>query len=72
MFLPGWSAQQGLELSGLLGGLVSSTAVTLGFSERSKRQPKLSQPLGVGIIISWTVMFARMLVLVWVISRDCS
>ena len=59
--------EQGLELSGLIGGLVSSTAVTLGFSERSKRQPKLSQPLGVAIIISWTVMFARMLILVWII-----
>jgi len=59
--------QQGIELSGLVGGLVSSTAVTLGFSERSKRQPKLSQSLGVAIIISWTVMFARMLVLVWII-----
>lgn len=62
--------QQGIEISGFVGGLVSSTAVTLGFSERSKRQAKLSQPLGVAIIISWTVMFARMLVLVYVIYRE--
>ncbi|MBN2045407.1 MAG: MgtC/SapB family protein [Anaerolineales bacterium] len=61
--------QQGIELSGFIGGLVSSTAVTLGFSERSKRQPNLSQSLAVAIIISWTVMFARMLVLVWIIHR---
>jgi uncharacterized membrane protein (DUF4010 family) len=61
--------QQGIELSGLIGGLVSSTAVTLGFAERSRREHKLSRPLGIAIVISWTVMYARMLVLVWVIYR---
>ena len=59
---------QGIELSGLVGGLVSSTAVTLGFSERSKREPKLARSLGVAIIFSWTVLYARMLVLVWVLD----
>jgi uncharacterized membrane protein (DUF4010 family) len=62
--------QQGIELSGLVGGLVSSTAVTLGFTERSKREPELAPAFGVAIIISWTVMYARMLVLVWIINRD--
>ncbi|MGD2026653.1 MAG: MgtC/SapB family protein [Anaerolineales bacterium] len=62
--------QQGIELSGFVGGLVSSTAVTLGFSERSKEEPKLARSFGVAIIISWTVMYARMLVLVWVINRQ--
>jgi uncharacterized membrane protein (DUF4010 family) len=62
--------QQGIELSGLIGGMVSSTAVTLGFSERSKREPKLARSLAVAIIISWTVLYARMLVLVWVINRE--
>lgn len=62
--------QQGIELSGLVGGLVSSTAVTLGFTERSKSEPKLAPSFGVAIIISWTVMYARMLVLVWIINRE--
>lgn len=62
--------QQGIELSGLVGGLVSSTAVTLGFSERSKEEPRLARSFGVAIILSWTVMYARMLVLVWVINVD--
>ncbi len=61
--------QQGIELSGLVGGLVSSTAVTLGFSERSKREPSLARSLGVAIIFSWTVMYARTLVLVWVLDN---
>jgi uncharacterized membrane protein (DUF4010 family) len=60
--------QQGIELSGVVGGLVSSTAVTLGFSERSKREPELARSLGVAIIFSWTVLYARMLVLVWVLD----
>jgi uncharacterized membrane protein (DUF4010 family) len=31
-------SEQGIGLSGLLGGLVSSTAVTLSLSNRSKRE----------------------------------
>jgi len=61
--------QQGIEISGFVGGMVSSTAVTLGFSERSKREPDLARSLGVAIIISWTVMYARLLVLVWVLDQ---
>lgn len=61
--------EQGIELSGLFGGLVSSTAVTLGFSERSKLEPQLARSFGVAIMISWTVMYARMLVLVAVLHR---
>ena len=62
--------QQGIEISGFVGGMVSSTAVTLGFSERSKREPDLARSLGVAIIISWTVMYARLLVLVWVLDQE--
>jgi len=62
--------QQGIEISGFVGGMVSSTAVTLGFSERSKREPDLASSLGVAIIISWTVMYARLLVLVWVLDQE--
>ncbi|MEJ2511990.1 MAG: MgtC/SapB family protein [Anaerolineales bacterium] len=62
--------QQGIELTGFIGGLVSSTAVTLGFTERSKREPELAQPFAFAIIIAWTVMFARILVEVRVLNRD--
>jgi uncharacterized membrane protein (DUF4010 family) len=56
--------RQGIGLSGLLGGLVSSTAVTLSFSQRSRPQPKLAIPLAVAITVSWTTMFLRVLVIV--------
>ncbi|HSG24536.1 MAG TPA: MgtC/SapB family protein [Anaerolineales bacterium] len=62
--------QQGIELTGFVGGLVSSTAVTLGFTERSKREPDLARPFAFAIIIAWTVMFGRVLVEVRVINRE--
>lgn len=61
--------QRGIGLTGFLGGLVSSTAVTLGFTERSKREPDLARPFAFAIIVAWTVMFGRILVEVWVLDR---
>src|SRR5215470_14568048 len=61
--------EHGIGLTGLLGGLVSSTAVTLGFSQRSKEEPAQVTPLGLGILVAWTVMFARVVVLVAAVNR---
>jgi uncharacterized membrane protein (DUF4010 family) len=54
--------KQGIGLAGLLGGLVSSTAVTLSFSQRSQRQNELAKPFALAIMVSWTVMFSRVVV----------
>lgn len=54
--------QRGIGLTGLLGGMVSSTAVTLGFTGRSRTAPELSRALALGIALSWTVMFGRVLI----------
>lgn len=61
--------EQGIGLTGLLGGMVSSTAVTLSFSERSNREPDLSKPFVLAITVAWTVMFARVLIEVSVVNR---
>ncbi len=61
--------EQGIGLTGFLGGLVSSTAVTLSFSERSKQEPELSKPFALAITVAWTVMFARVLVEVGVVYQ---
>ncbi len=61
--------EQGISLTGFLGGLVSSTAVTLSFSERSKRDIDLAKPLALAIMIAWTVMFARILIEVGVLNK---
>jgi uncharacterized membrane protein (DUF4010 family) len=62
--------ERGIGLTGLLGGLVSSTGVTLGFSERSNRETSLAKPFALAIMIAWTVMFARVLVEVGVLNLE--
>ncbi|MBI5434602.1 MAG: MgtC/SapB family protein [Planctomycetes bacterium] len=55
--------RRGTLLTGLFGGLVSSTAVTLAFSRRSREEPDASLgALATGLAIAWTVMFARIVV----------
>ena len=61
-------ADQGIGIAGLLGGLVSSTAVTLGFSQRSRLPGAEASALALGIVIAWTVMFFRVLVMVAIID----
>lgn len=61
-------AEHGIGLAGLLGGLVSSTAVTLGFSRRSREAGEDASALALGILLAWTVMFFRVVVMTTVIS----
>jgi len=62
--------QRGIGLSGLLGGLASSTANTLSFAQRSKNETELAKPFATAIIIGWAVMFIRVLVEVAVINMQ--
>jgi uncharacterized membrane protein (DUF4010 family) len=54
---------RGLGVTGLLGGLVSSTAVSLTFSRRSRSEPALALPLAVGVVAACTVLVPRLLVI---------
>jgi uncharacterized membrane protein (DUF4010 family) len=60
--------ERGVVVSGFLGGLASSTAVTLSFSRRSRENPDLAGGCALAILISSTVMVARLAVLVGVVS----
>src|SRR5678816_3927811 len=62
--------EHGIGLTGLLGGLVSSTAVTLGFAQRSRQEPQQASALALGILVAWTVMFFRVVVLVAAVNRS--
>jgi uncharacterized membrane protein (DUF4010 family) len=62
--------ERGLGVTGLLGGLISSTAVTLGFSKMSKDQPRLHTALVAGIIAASGLMYARVLVEAFVFAPD--
>jgi uncharacterized membrane protein (DUF4010 family) len=64
-----WFGEKGIGLAGVLGGLISSTAVTMGFSERSKRQKKIFQSLALGVIAANGIMFIRILVELFAINR---
>ena len=55
-------SRRGVGITGLLGGLASSTAVTLSFAQRSNAAPGLAKPFALAILLSWTVMFVRVLV----------
>ncbi len=64
-------AGRGIPLTGLTGGLVSSTAVTLAFSRQSRdgAYARAIPALASGIMLAWGVMFARVLVEVLVVNR---
>lgn len=59
---------RGIGLSGLLGGMASSTATTLSFSERSKANPKLSLILAVGALAASAVMVPRFVILLGIVQ----
>ena len=61
---------RGTVLTGITGGLVSSTAVTLSFAKRGGDEPHASASLACGILVAWTIMFARVLVMVLAVNRD--
>lgn len=60
--------EQGVGITGLLGGLVSSTATTLSFAGRSKTNAGLSTLLAQGILLASCVMFPRVLIEVAVVN----
>jgi uncharacterized membrane protein (DUF4010 family) len=61
-------SEQGLGVAGLLGGLVSSTATTLSFSQRSRVEPAQSTAFAMAIATAWTVMFVRVLAMVFIVN----
>lgn len=63
-------ATKGIGLTGLLGGLASSTAVTLSFTQRSRTNAELAKPFALAITIAWTVMFSRVIVEVTVVNAS--
>lgn len=63
-------ARQGIGLAGLLGGIASSTALTLGFSRRSRTEPGLTPEFSFAIVVASVVMFARVLIEVFAVHPD--
>ncbi|HMI30339.1 MAG TPA: DUF4010 domain-containing protein [Candidatus Limnocylindrales bacterium] len=58
-----WGAKRGILLSGILGGLASSTAITASFASQSRSMPGGATQLAVGAGLASTVMLIRIAVL---------
>src|SRR5262249_56362489 len=61
--------EHGFLVTGILGGLVSSTAVTLSFSQRSRREPAMSSAFVLAIVVAWTIMFLRVVIMVGLVNN---
>lgn len=62
--------RQGITLTGLLGGIVSSTPVTLSFSERSQEEEELARTFALAITVAWAMSYVRILAEVAVLNAQ--
>ncbi len=63
-------ARHGIAVTGMLGGLASSTATTFGLSEKAREaEDSLAKFFALGIVIASTIMFFRMLILTFVVDH---
>ncbi|MCA9839305.1 MAG: MgtC/SapB family protein [Trueperaceae bacterium] len=62
------STDRSIGLSGFIGGIASSTAVTLSFSEQSRKNAELSQLFSGGVLAATAVSMVRLLILVGIIQ----
>lgn len=62
--------KRGIGAGGFLGGLISSTAVSMSFSHLSKKTPRISNPFIFGILIACSAMFFRVLFTVSILNTE--
>lgn len=62
-------AHKGILLTGIIGGLVSSTAVTWVFSKKSKEAPALSAYCAIAILAASSIMVIRVMIWVFIFNQ---
>jgi uncharacterized membrane protein (DUF4010 family) len=62
--------ERGLGLTGIVGGLVSSTAVTLSLAGRTRDHEELCESASLAVILASTIMFLRVIVIVAVVDAS--
>jgi uncharacterized membrane protein (DUF4010 family) len=62
--------ERGLGLTGIVGGLVSSTAVTLSLAGRTREHEELCESASLAVILASTIMFLRVIVIVAVVDAS--
>ncbi|MFH1534084.1 MAG: MgtC/SapB family protein [Nitrospirota bacterium] len=63
-----FGTKKGIGITGFLAGFLSSTALTLSFSEQSKKNKKIINPYVLAIVVASSAMFFRVLLEVSVLS----
>ena len=63
-------AGRGILMSGIIGGLVSSTAVTWVFSRKSREEPSLAINCAIAILAASSIMVIRVLIWVLVFNKE--
>ena len=61
-------AERGYGVTGLIGGVISSTAVTLNFSRASRTDPRIGGSLAIGVIGACTVLLPRIAITSFVLN----
>ncbi|QXP55318.1 MgtC/SapB family protein [Cellulophaga sp. HaHa_2_95] len=61
-------SKKGILLTALLGGLISSTAVTWSYVSKSKEFPELSKKYSAGILLASAIMFPRLALLIGIFN----
>ncbi len=65
-----WKGAKTLWLNGIIGGLVSSTAVSYELAKKTKDYPTLVNSATLGIALAWTIMNFRVIFLAGIISVE--
>jgi uncharacterized membrane protein (DUF4010 family) len=60
--------ERGLGLTGVVGGIVSSTAVTLSLAGRAREREELVESASLAVILASAIMFLRVIVIVAVVN----
>jgi len=60
--------ERGLGITGFVGGLVSSTAVTLEMSRRARQEPSLARPAALAVVLASSIVFLRVEVVVAIVN----
>ncbi len=63
-------ARRGLRVGAILGGLVSTVAVTVSLAQRSREDPEASRLLGITAVMANAVQYPRLLLLVWAVDAS--
>jgi len=64
-----FGAKKGIGIMGFLGGLISSTALTLSFAGQSKKNTGIIKPYVFAIVVASSAMFFRILILIAVLNK---